>query len=144
MVDEADRVAVGALLGRQPLGAFEVVVRDESGAPVVIRNAPLLDDGTPMPTRWWLVGPTEVLAVSRLESSGGVRRAEAEIDATAIADAHRRYATERDAALPGGRHGRARRVASAARARASSASTPTTPGTSPAVTIPSGDGSPRG
>ena len=102
MVDEADRVAVGALLGRQPLGAFEVVVRDESGAPVVIRNAPLLDDGTPMPTRWWLVGPTEVLAVSRLESSGGVRRAESELDATAIADAHRRYAAERDAALPAG------------------------------------------
>ena len=27
------------------------------GAPVVIRNAPLLDDGTPMPTRYWLVDP---------------------------------------------------------------------------------------
>ena len=43
------------------------------GDPVVIRNAPLLDDGTPMPTRYWLVGRAEVLAVSRLEAAGGVR-----------------------------------------------------------------------
>ena len=46
----------------------------------MIRNAPLLDDGTPMPTRYWLVGPAEVVAVSRLEAAGGVRRAEAETD----------------------------------------------------------------
>ena len=50
------------------------------GDPVVLRNAPILDDGTPMPTRYWLVGPAEVVAVSRLESTGAVRRAEAEID----------------------------------------------------------------
>ena len=94
-----DRASVRALLGREPLGSFEVVVRDAAGEPVVIRNAPLLDDGTPMPTRYWLVGPTEVLAVSRLEAAGGVRRAEAEVDPAALADAHRRYAAERDAAL---------------------------------------------
>ena len=35
-----DRVAVRALLGREPLAEFEVVVRDARGAPVVIRNAP--------------------------------------------------------------------------------------------------------
>ena len=72
-------------------------MRDDAGEPVVIRNAPLLDDGTPMPTRYWLVGPTEVLAVSRLESAGGVRQAEADVDPAALADAHRRYAAERDA-----------------------------------------------
>ncbi len=99
MTSEADRAVVRELLGRDPLGPFEVVVRDDDGEPVVIRNAPLLDDGTPMPTRWWLVGRREVRAVSRLESEGGVRRAEAEIDAAAIADAHARYAAERDAAL---------------------------------------------
>ena len=95
-----DRTAVEALLGRAPRGAFEVVVRDATGVPVVLRNAPLLDDGTPMPTRFWLVGRTAVVAVSRLEAAGGVRRAEATIDPAAIADAHRRYAAERDAALP--------------------------------------------
>jgi hypothetical protein len=53
-----------------------------------------------MPTRYWLLGPEEVRAVSRLEADGGVRAAETAIDATAIEDAHRRYATERDRALP--------------------------------------------
>ncbi len=101
--DEVDRAAVRELLGREPAGAFEVVVRDEAGAPVVIRNAPRLDDGTPMPTRYWLVGRREVQAVSRLEAAGGVRRAEAEVDPVALADAHRRYAAERDEHVgPGG------------------------------------------
>ncbi len=96
----ADREAVADLLGRSPQGAFEVVVRNADGAPVVIRNAPLLDDGTPMPTRYWLVGADERIAVGRLEAAQGVHRAETGVDAGAIADAHRRYAAERDAALP--------------------------------------------
>jgi hypothetical protein len=98
--DRADRADVAALLGREPQGAFEVVVRDERGAPLVIRNAPLLDDGTPMPTRYWLVSPTVTAEVSRLEAAGGVRRAEREVPADAVADAHARYAAERDAAVP--------------------------------------------
>ena len=53
-----------------------------------------------MPTRYWLVGRREVVAVSRLETVGGVRRAEAEVDAAELADAHARYAAERDAAIP--------------------------------------------
>jgi hypothetical protein len=79
-----------------------VVVADASGDPVVLRNAPLLDDGTPMPTRYWLVGPAVRKAVDRLESTGGVRAAEAAVDPAALADAHGRYAAERDAALPAG------------------------------------------
>ena len=75
-----DVAAVRELIGRTPRGAFEVVVRDDAGAPVVLRNAPLFDGGEPMPTRYWLVGKREVLAVSRLEAGGAVRRAEAEID----------------------------------------------------------------
>lgn len=95
-----DRENVATLLGRPPQGAFEVVVRDAAGTPVVICNAPLLDDGTPMPTRFWLVGAGLRRDVDRLESSGGVRRAEAEVNPDLLADAHRRYAEERDAALP--------------------------------------------
>jgi hypothetical protein len=95
-----DRTLVAELLGRQPRGEFEVVVRDEDGGPLVVRNTPLLDDGTPMPTRYWLVGRQAVVAVSRLEAAGGVRAAESELDPREIADAHRRYAAERDAALP--------------------------------------------
>jgi uncharacterized protein len=95
-----DRRRVHELLGRAPQGAFEVVVRDEVGDPVVLRNAPLLDDGTPMPTRYWLIGAAAHLAVSRLESTGGVRAAEASIDPELVADAHRRYAAERELAMP--------------------------------------------
>ena len=80
-VDEADRAAVEALLGRPVQGDFEVVVRHADGSPVVLRNAPLLRDGTPMPTRYWLVGEPERTWISRLEAAGGVNRAEAEVDA---------------------------------------------------------------
>jgi len=98
----ADVEAVARLLGRQPQGAFEVVVRSADGDPVVIRNDPLLDDGRPMPTRHWLVGAAERQAVSRLEAAGGVTRAEAEVPVDEVAAAHRRAAGEREAALPAG------------------------------------------
>lgn len=67
--------------------------------PRVIRNAPFLEDGTPMPTRYWLVSEYDRLVVSRLESSGAVREAEADLDAAAIQAAHDRYAAEREAAI---------------------------------------------
>lgn len=106
MSSPTDRAAVAALLGRAPRAAFEVVVRRaQSGAPVVIRNAPLLDDGTPMPTRFWLVDPELQAAVGRLEAAGGVRAAGAAVDPDELAQAHRRYAAERDAALPDGYRG---------------------------------------
>lgn len=95
-----DVAAVTALLGRRPESAFEVVVRDGDGRPVVIRNAPLLDDGRPMPTLYWLVGRTETVMVSRLEASGGVDRAEADVPADLVAGAHAAYAAEREALIP--------------------------------------------
>lgn len=92
-------------LGRPPEADFVVWVRDEAGDPVVIRNAPLMADGRPMPTRYWLVDPALVRAVSRLESAGGVREAEAQIEPDALQTAHAAYAAERDAALPVGHTG---------------------------------------
>ena len=86
-------------LGRAPGGDFEVVVRNAGGDPVVIRNAPFLRDGTPMPTRYWLVDLALRAAVSRLESAGGVRAAEAAVDPDELAAAHAAYAAEREAAI---------------------------------------------
>lgn len=100
MSTNTDREAVESLLGRPARGSFEVVVRHADGSPLVIRNAPLLDDGTPMPTRYWLVGEPERARVGRLESEGGVARAEAAIAPDDLAAAHERYRAERDAALP--------------------------------------------
>jgi hypothetical protein len=101
----SDFETLTVLLGREPRGAFEIVVRDATGAPVVIQNAPLLDDGTPMPTRFWLVDPVLLTRVSRIESTGGVRAAEADVDPDDLARAHQRYAAERDAAIPAGHEG---------------------------------------
>lgn len=98
-VSAADYARVAELLGREPEGDFEVVVRDRSGDPVVIRNAPVLRDGRPMPTLYWLVGAEARRRVGRLEADGGVRAAEAAVSADALEAAHVRYATERDAAL---------------------------------------------
>jgi hypothetical protein len=90
---------VARLLGREPEGAFTVVVRRADGAPVVIENAPFMDDGRPMPTRYWLVDPELREAVSRLEARGGVRTAAEIVDAEELAVAHARYAAERDAGI---------------------------------------------
>ncbi len=95
----ADVEVVARQLGRPPAGAFIVVVRAEEGTPAVIENAPFLFDGTPMPTRFWLVDPGLREAVSRLESTGGVRQAEAQVPTDEVADAHARYASERDALI---------------------------------------------
>jgi hypothetical protein len=105
VTDLDDRAAVEALLGRPVQGDFEVVVRHDDGSPVVLRNHPLLHDGTPMPTRFWLVGEPERTLVSRLEAAGGVRQAEQEVDPAVLQAAHDRYAEERDAALPAGHTG---------------------------------------
>ena len=95
-----DRERVEALLGRPPQAEFDVVVRDQHGDPVVVRNAPFLHDGTPMPTRYYLVGADLVRAVSRVEAAGGVDEVEAELDDAVIERIHDRYRRERDAAIP--------------------------------------------
>ncbi|NDE67762.1 MAG: DUF501 domain-containing protein [Actinobacteria bacterium] len=95
----ADIEQVTALLGRRPQGDFTVVVRRNDGTPRVVRNAPLLHDGTPMPTRYWLVDPHDVTHVSRLEAAGGVNTAEREVDTVALDAAHAAYAAERDAQI---------------------------------------------
>ncbi|MFZ6005248.1 MAG: DUF501 domain-containing protein [Actinomycetota bacterium] len=102
MASQADREVVEELLGRPVQGDFEVVVRHKDGSPVVLRNAPFLDDGTPMPTLYWLVGEPERTLISRLEAAGGVRKAQREIDPDELEQAHLRYAAERDAAIPPG------------------------------------------
>lgn len=105
MATRADIDRVTELLGREPQGDFDVVVRRADGDPVVVRNAPLLHDGTPMPTLFWLVGKEEYTAVSRLEAAGGVDQAEAEVDPDALEAAHNAYAALRSAAVPANHSG---------------------------------------
>ncbi len=99
MAAAADVAALTAVLGRVPQAEFEVVLRAPDGAPVVVRNAPFTADGTPMPTRFWLVDAERCAAVSRLEAAGGVRDAQDAVDPRTLQDAHNAYAAERDSAI---------------------------------------------
>lgn len=96
---------VTRLIGRVPQGDFRVVVRAKNNEPVVLLNAPLLDDGTPMPTLYWLVGSAEVYAVSQLEADGAVDVVEELIGLSAIDTIHASYARRRDSLIPAGHSG---------------------------------------
>lgn len=98
--DLDDVAQLTRLLKREPQADFDVVVRNADGLPSVIRNAPLLFDGTPMPTRFWLVDPQLNRNVAHLESLGGVRAAEAAVDSDELVRAHAAYAAERETAMP--------------------------------------------
>ncbi|HVB04706.1 MAG TPA: DUF501 domain-containing protein [Acidimicrobiales bacterium] len=100
-----ERALIASLLGREPAGAYRVAVRGADGRPIVIENAPFLDDGTPMPTSYWLVGRREAEAVGRLEAAGGVRRATAAVPAALVEAAHARHAAARDATIPAAHRG---------------------------------------
>ena len=87
---------VAELLDRKPEGSFVVVVEDLLGDPVVIRNGPFMNDGRPMPTRYWLVNKDLRHRVSVLEGAGGVGRAEQSIDAELLVKTHESYEKERN------------------------------------------------
>ncbi len=100
MANSADYKEVEQMLGRTPQGRFEVVLRNENGKARVIRNDPLLYDGTPMPTLFWLVDPEERRLVSKLESQGAIKEVEALLGLDAIAETHSQYSVQRDRYMP--------------------------------------------
>ena len=100
-----DRADLEAQIRRPLRAESAVVARCPLGLPVVAAVPPILDDGTPFPTRFWLSCPLASIRIGRLEASGGVRamerRAETDSDfAAELEAAHRRYAEDRDAILP--------------------------------------------
>ncbi len=95
-----DMAYISQSLGRTPFVDFQIVVRSLSGDPAVILNAPFTLEGTPMPTRWWLVDKDYKEAVSRLEANGGVKRAEKAIDPQVVEKLHLEYGRQRDQAIP--------------------------------------------
>ena len=101
-----DGAVVAAQIGRPLRSAAVTATRCHLGLPVVIVVPPLLDDGTPFPTRYWLCCPLAQRRIGRLESAGGVaamdRRAGADpAFASRLEAAHGLYAAERDALLEG-------------------------------------------
>ncbi len=102
-----DHQVIEAQIGRAPRAPSRVVARCHLGLPVVIQVPPLLDDGTPFPTLYWLTCPLATARVGRLESTGGVGRMEQKATAdpefgAALERAHASYAELRDALIPPG------------------------------------------
>ncbi len=96
MADNDDRAVIEAQIGRPLRADSEVVSRCHLGLPVVVRVPPLLDDGTPFPTLYWLTCPLATARIARLESSGGVKRMETKSEADPqfrkdLETAHRSY-----------------------------------------------------
>jgi len=109
-----DRAVVAAQIGRIPRSRVDVVARCPLGLPAVTRVPPLLDDGTPFPTLYWLSCPLAVLRISRLESEGAITAMEERLArdpelARRHEAAMERYRRDRDALLPPGHAGPAPR-----------------------------------
>lgn len=107
MTWDEDRDVVEVQIGRPSRAVCEVVSRCHLGLPVVIKVPPLLDDGTPFPTLYWLTCPLATARVGRLEGAGGVKRMETKAESdpgfdAALRAAHGSYAAERDALVPEG------------------------------------------
>ncbi len=94
-----DSASVAAALGRAPRGNWQVVARGPDGQPTVILNEPFMPDGTPMPTRHWLVDAEMNRRIGTLEAGGGVNDAEAELGLDRIAAIHNAAADERNAQI---------------------------------------------
>ncbi|MDD3717425.1 MAG: DUF501 domain-containing protein [Actinomycetota bacterium] len=96
-----DLKTLGRQLGRPVRGEVRVAARCPHGVVEVIANPPLLPDGTPFPTLFWLTCPLLQRRVSGLESGelrGLLRRKAEEVPgfAEALRQAERDYAVERE------------------------------------------------
>lgn len=105
MTDSGGRTIIEAQIGRPLRADSDIVTRCHLGLPVVVKVPPILEDGTPFPTLYWLSCPLASVRIGRLESSGGVKRLEGKAAADpgfgeALESAHRRYAAERESLLP--------------------------------------------
>ena len=78
-----DYDAVARQLGRKPR-PFRVAARCPFGAPSVIDNERTRE----MPTSFWVTCPSLVTAISRVESTGGVREAREEVGEVTVEEIH--------------------------------------------------------
>lgn len=104
MTTAGDRKVVEVQIGRTLRAESDVVARCHLGLPVVVRVPPLLDDGTPFPTLYWLTCPLSHTRIGRMEGAGGVKRMERRADVdpafrSALEAAHESYRRERDSML---------------------------------------------
>jgi uncharacterized protein len=104
-LNDVDRSIVAVQIGRAPRGAQAVSARCVYSLPVVVRTAPVLEDGTPFPTMFYLTCPVAVRAVGRLEAHGRMRALNEDLAndedlRAAYTQAHERYLALRGPAGP--------------------------------------------
>jgi uncharacterized protein len=98
---DSDAAIVSAQLGREARGRWAVARRCHLGVPMVIENSPVLEDGSPFPTLFWLTCPMLVKRASRLEADGrmteySTRLQESETAVQSLTSAIERYRARRD------------------------------------------------
>lgn len=106
-VNEVERAIVEAQIGRALRANSRVVSRCALRLPVVMTVPPVLEDGAPFPTHFWLTCPLAHKRIARLEAAGGVREWEARIAtdrelAEAMRRAHASYRASRGGEHEGG------------------------------------------
>ena len=82
----SDHEAVSRQLGREPR-PFRVAARCPFGTPSVIEN----ERARNMPTSFWVTCPSLVAAISRVESTGGVREAAEAVGGEAVEAVHEEH-----------------------------------------------------
>ncbi|MFQ5967084.1 MAG: DUF501 domain-containing protein [Acidimicrobiia bacterium] len=100
-----DGSVVEVQLGRPLRATSRVEARCHLGLPVVVSVPPILDDGTPFPTLYWLTCPLARRRVGRLEGAGGIKAMDRRVAGDPmfeswVEERHRRYAQERDELVP--------------------------------------------
>jgi hypothetical protein len=98
--DVADLAAVALQLGRPPRGVSEVAHRCSCGLPDVVKTEPILPDGTPFPTVYYLTCPRAAGRIGTLEADGVMRQMQQELAsdpdlAAAYLRAHESYLADR-------------------------------------------------
>jgi len=100
-----DDEAVEGQIARPPRAPADVVHRCGLGLPVVVRMPPVLSNGEPFPTRYWLTCPLAHRRIARLEAARGVAAYDERLRndpslREALERRHLRVAEERAAAMP--------------------------------------------
>ncbi len=94
------RAAVARQLGRAPK-PFRVAARCPFGLPSVIENERTRE----MPTSFWVTCPSLVAAISRVESTGGVREARESVGEAAVERTHAEHRSRFGTRVAGVREG---------------------------------------
>jgi uncharacterized protein len=97
---ETSKDAVARQLGREPR-PFRVAARCPFGLPSVIENERTRE----MPTSFWITCPALVAAISRVESTGGVREAKEAVGESEVEEIHTEHRSRYGTRVAGVREG---------------------------------------